>query len=463
MGRHKARLRAELTKVRLNRGFATLEAFRAHIDSKSRSGQLAAETNGSTLGGHPRWIRINTLLTTLKDQLETTFEGYEAQHKLAQISAASPTAKMYYIDVHVPNLIALPPRADLSKKRAYEIGELIIQDKASCFPAYLLDPMPEDEGVVDACAAPGNKTTHLAALLSAKQLPNVDATITNQGPNLKRQRVIAFERDKQRSKTLQKMVALAGANQLVTIRSGQDFLQQDPAQLRHVGALLLDPSCSGSGIVGRDQVEGNLTLPIEEATSQEQDCLRSKKRKRAGNATVASEGRLKDIATSSGYSEQPRVALNAVTATLSQRLKALSAFQIKLLQHAMRYPNARKITYSTCSVHAEENEHVVVRALHSPVARRWRVLKREEQVDGLKRWHVRGQLGVCEDMLKLYAADERADSAATIAEACIRCEKGTQEGTMGFFVAGFIRNDIEATDDGEWHGFSDSDPEDIKQ
>jgi putative methyltransferase len=27
-----------------------------------------------------------------------------------------------------------------------------------------------------------------------------------------------------------------------------------------------------------------------------------------------------------------------------------------------------------------------------------------------------------------------------LADACIRCERGTDEGTMGFFVAGFVRD-----------------------
>ncbi|EKG12578.1 hypothetical protein MPH_10243 [Macrophomina phaseolina MS6] len=134
----------------------------------------------------------------------------------------------------------------------------------------------------------------------------------------------------------------------------------------------------------------------------------------------------------------------------------------------MAFPSARKITYSTCSIHAQENEHVVLRALASDVARQrgWRVLRREEQVDGMKRWCVRGEEGACDGVEGTEGLDVDKEM---VREACIRCEKGTSEGTMGFFVAAFVRegNDEMAEDDAavetgpdgeeEWNGFSDDD------
>lgn len=40
----------------------------------------------------------------------------------------------------------------------------MFQDKASCFPVYALKPRSHWT-LIDACAAPGNKTIHLAALM----------------------------------------------------------------------------------------------------------------------------------------------------------------------------------------------------------------------------------------------------------------------------------------------------------
>lgn len=39
--------------------------------------------------------------------------------------------------------------------------------QASCLPAFLLGPVAGSH-VIDACAAPGNKTSHLAAILKNK-------------------------------------------------------------------------------------------------------------------------------------------------------------------------------------------------------------------------------------------------------------------------------------------------------
>ena len=39
-----------------------------------------------------------------------------------------------------------------------------------------------------------------------------------------------------------------------------------------------------------------------------------------------------------------------------------------MIQHSMRFPSVQKIVYSTCSIHAVENEHVVFAALKSQQA-----------------------------------------------------------------------------------------------
>ena len=69
------------------------------------------------------------------------------------------------LDVHVPNLIQIPPNTPSFGTHSKVLdGSLIIQDKASCIPSLILSEgwQPENKynHVIDACAAPGNKTLH---------------------------------------------------------------------------------------------------------------------------------------------------------------------------------------------------------------------------------------------------------------------------------------------------------------
>ena len=387
---------------------------------------------------HPRWVRVNTIKSSLDEQLRTTFAGYKITNSLEELlrrKPRSPAEKLIHIDKHIPNLFALPPDTGLSKIPAYLNGQIIIQDKASCFPAFLLQPDREDGDCLDACAAPGNKTTHLAAILHGE------------GRAALKPKIYACERDKGRASTLLTLLQTAGVQTYVITKVGQDFLKSDPAKAPWdgVSTILLDPSCSGSGIVGRDETF-NVVLPRKESSTPANAC--PKKRKR--------ESTVKTIPDVSAVPEEIPIDVDKPSDQLSARLKALSMFQLKLLLHAFHFPSARRITYSTCSIYAEENEHVVTKALGSSIAqeRGWRMLQREDQVSGMKTWKIRGHIDACTDVRHGEISQEE------IAEACIRCEKGTEDGTQGFFVTGFVReltsSGPEQLTDLEWQGFSDS-------
>ena len=441
VARHRARLGAELTKARLRHGHATLDAFRDAVNN----GELDHEDKDIPRRRHPRWVRVNTIKTTLHEQLSTTFAGFERTEELSDVLYAPSKAKVYFEDPNIPNLLAVPLRIDLSKSPAYTSGHIILQDKASCFPAYLLDPQPQDGQIIDATAAPGNKTTHLAAIVSSQNGQAQD------------QKVIAFERDKGRTLTLQKMVKLASADNFVHIRGSSDFLAAKPEshEFANVGAILLDPSCSGTGIVGRDDT---LQMHLPEAQARQvapQKSGKGKKRKRGDDASNLEDSTAIVHVDIDDFTPEE----TPLTGKLSERLTALSSFQLHVLTHAMRFPNAQKITYSTCSIHFEENEGVVFQALASSTAieRGWKILERKDQVEGLRKWHRRG---VWEGSKVNCFVDEATKS--DVLESCIRCDKETEEGTMGFFVAGFIRESGHPQsaerifDDEEWNGFSDN-------
>lgn len=436
ISRHKARLTAELTKARLRRGFASLNSLRAHVDGQpARANGEQAAAGPAAL--YPRWIRVNTLRTSLDDQLKTSFAYYARTAILEAVVSASGRSKLLYVDENISDLIAIPPHTDIINDPGYKEGKLILQDKASCFPAALLDPGPVGGDIIDACAAPGNKTTHLAAIVASHERKS--------GHSTSYRRIFACERDALRSQTLSKMIKVAGAEHAIHVKPKQDFMKLDPQsrEFANVTCLLLDPSCSGSGIVGRDEVALEIHLP--NVSQNDDKAPKGKKRKRKdGLDELKPEGE----APAKIEGEEKPTLLDDGDPKLQARLSALSSFQLRLLQHAMAFPAAQRITYSTCSIYSEENEHVVVKALLSDISleRGWRAFPRHQQIEGLKNWNKRGQVHAVADILDDGDLKGGCLHPQIIADACIRCEKNTEDGTMGFFVAGFIR-DLELAND----------------
>ncbi|KAM9118005.1 28S rRNA (cytosine-C(5))-methyltransferase [Pangshura tecta] len=272
--KHRARLQAELARLKVRRKVSCNEDLLAPTEGVIQAPQV------------PRYVRVNTL-KTCKDDVIDYFkrQGYSylgRADRMEELSSLS--GKQFLLDPHLPELLVFPPQTDFHENRLYVAGHIILQDKASCLPAFLLSP-PSGSHVIDACAAPGNKTSHMAAILK------------NKG------QIFAFDLDPNRLATMSTMLVRAGAS--CCELANQDFLTVDPSDPKysHVTYILLDPSCSGSGMVNR--------LPAEES------------------------------------------------APSSERLRALARFQRKALSHALRFPALQRLAYSTCSVQQEENEDVV--------------------------------------------------------------------------------------------------------
>ena len=80
-----------------------------------------------------------------------------------------------YLDPHVPHLLVLPPKTVLPDLVAQ--GNVVLQDKSSCFSALCLASNLMGD-CLDACAAPGNKTSHLCMLLANHHHPQHPPTTT---------------------------------------------------------------------------------------------------------------------------------------------------------------------------------------------------------------------------------------------------------------------------------------------
>jgi putative methyltransferase len=97
--RHRGRLQAELTKARIRRKLGSIESLKAHVE---RGEDNVVNTSKAL---HPRWVRINTLKTSLEDQLDTTFSGYERVLNVHGVRCKD--SKRLYIDQNIPNLVAV--------------------------------------------------------------------------------------------------------------------------------------------------------------------------------------------------------------------------------------------------------------------------------------------------------------------------------------------------------------------
>ena len=135
----------------------------------------------------PRHLRVNTLVTTVAAAR-------------AQLPAAA-------VDAHLPDVLVA---TDAGGARWHEhplvaTGALVLQGKASCMPAHALAPQP-GWTVVDCCAAPGNKTSHVAAMVGRAG------------------RVLAFERDGRRCETLRATLRRTHAEHVTVEHAVRRFL-----------------------------------------------------------------------------------------------------------------------------------------------------------------------------------------------------------------------------------------------
>lgn len=125
-----------------------------------------------------------------------------------------PSKQEFSKDDHIPELLRFHPQLSFQDEEAYKTGKVILQDKASCFPALVLNPPASvDSVVIDATSAPGNKTSHLSALMN------------DMG------KLFAFERDRKRFSTLQTMLSKAKCKNVEPVNA--DFLTIDPMDRKY--------------------------------------------------------------------------------------------------------------------------------------------------------------------------------------------------------------------------------------
>ncbi len=163
----------------------------------------------------PQALRVNTL--------KTDRQGY-----LAALAEAGHSARPCH---YAPEGIILEQRASQPLPGDHQ-GWYQVQDEASMLVSHLLDVKPGDR-ILDACAAPGGKTTHLAALTG------------NQA------RVMALDKYPQRIELIKRGGERLGCRGIETLcwdlTAAPDVLEPESFD-----RVLVDAPCSGLGVLRRN-------------------------------------------------------------------------------------------------------------------------------------------------------------------------------------------------------------------
>ncbi|KAH7642220.1 ribosomal rna methyltransferase nop2-like protein [Dermatophagoides farinae] len=164
----------------------------------------------------PMVIRVNTLKTRRRDLAQALINRGV---NLDPVGNWSKVGLVIY-DSQVP--IGATPE--------YLAGHYMLQGAASLVPVMALAPM-ENEKILDMCAAPGGKTTHLATMMRNTGI------------------IFANDFQKERCKALTANLHRLGiVNTIVSNYDGRKY----PKIMKGFDRVLLDAPCSGTGVICKD-------------------------------------------------------------------------------------------------------------------------------------------------------------------------------------------------------------------
>lgn len=225
----------ELAKVHAPKGAGFVNAVlrRATREGRALVDALRDDTpaEAATKHSHPLWVaelwweqlgpeHARALMAADNEPAEVALRANtlvtDAARLAAEIEGATPAPPP-------PEAVVVSGPFDAHAHPLHAQGAFMPQSRASATVARILDPQPGDR-VLDLCAAPGGKTTHLAALMH------------DEGE------VVAVERNERRAEALGNTAARMRAT-CVRVEVGD---AKEPRDERY-DRVLVDPPCSGLG------------------------------------------------------------------------------------------------------------------------------------------------------------------------------------------------------------------------
>ena len=217
---------AKLVNAVLRRGAREARALVAALDDERPESAALAHS-------HPEWIvrawwdtlgpdATRGLLAANNAAAESVLRVNTLRADPSAVAAALPVSTER--DGELPEALILREPFDAFASDLWEQGAFMPQSRAAQAVAHVLAPRP-GERVLDLCAAPGGKTTHLAALMAGEG------------------HVVAVERHPGRADALRRTAQRMGAVN-VEVRTADAAEFDEPGTFDHV---LVDPPCSDLG------------------------------------------------------------------------------------------------------------------------------------------------------------------------------------------------------------------------
>lgn len=190
----------------------------------------------------PLALRVNSLLT----QREAVCQFLETNGIAAKVSKIAPDGLV----LENRAITAFDATGDQSLKDILRREDIYVQDESAMLVSHLLSPK-DARFIVDLCAAPGGKTTHLAHLMG------------NTG------KLIAADVSTEKIALLQKNCQRVGVRNLET--RVMDATKEDIGFIKTADGVLIDAPCSGFGTLRRHpDIRWNKTFDQIRALSEMQ-------------------------------------------------------------------------------------------------------------------------------------------------------------------------------------------------
>ena len=170
----------------------------------------------------PLALRVNTLLTKREDLCQSL----KANGIIATVSEIAPEG----VTLGERAMTAFDTASKMTLKDILNREDIYVQDESAMLVPSLLSPT-DAEFIVDLCAAPGGKTTHLAPLMG------------NTG------KIIATDVSAEKVALLEKNCRRVGARNVET--RVLDATRDDLSFIKTADAVLIDAPCSGFGTLRR--------------------------------------------------------------------------------------------------------------------------------------------------------------------------------------------------------------------